>query len=183
MNLTELEGAVLGTVWREAPVTAYGVRALFADSLTSSWTASTGSVYPAIRRLRERNLIASAKRNGDGRATRELSVTKPGLAALRDWIRDIDAAIGIPTDPLRSRMQFLGSLDSRSRRRWASETSDRLNQQIEPINEALNLIDAGSEGDPAGSKATWVRRATLWTRAAAKARAQLATRLRDELDG
>ena len=64
--LTELEGAALGVVVRDGPCTSYVVKEMFRGSPSEFWSGSAGSIYPLMRRLEERGLVAS-KRGSTGR--------------------------------------------------------------------------------------------------------------------
>ena len=109
-RLTELDYSVLGVVWRDGPLTPYAVRNRFASSVTAGWSASTGSIYPSIRRLVSFGFIrASAHR--DGRRTQDLRLTPRGLAAFRAWLGSVTQGLaGNVADPVRTRVQFLGAL-------------------------------------------------------------------------
>src|SRR5262245_5533011 len=114
--MTELDYCVLGIIQREGPVTAYRVRSHFAASLTSAWSASSGSIYPAIRRLEQAGLVR-ATATQDGRKTRALRVTAAGTKALRKWLANVtDEMCGPTWDPIRTRVQFLDVLDDRAAR-------------------------------------------------------------------
>lgn len=129
---TELEHCVLGVVWRRGPCTSYAVRAEFAASVTAQWSASAGSIYPAIRRLTALALLEARRTAWGRRGKHELSLTAIGAETLRRWIGAIDAAAAGPTpDPVRTRFLFLDALNDAHARRAAiaqaqSETRDRL---------------------------------------------------------
>ena len=103
------------------------------------------------------------------------------MAALKTWICDIDGAVGTPSDPLRVRMQFLGLLDAGAQRRWVEDATDRLAGLFGSIEEELDQIDEGSDGDPDGPRAAWVRRATQWLQQASILRHRLMSDLAAEL--
>src|SRR6185295_17044582 len=92
MKITEHEGMLLALMLRQQPVTAYQLFRFFETSPVTSINASKGQLYPAIRRLRERGLIAGRKVAGDGRGAEALSVTKAGEGAVRAWVQEIDGA-------------------------------------------------------------------------------------------
>lgn len=119
--LTELDNCILGVVWREGPMTAYGVRSHFGRSTTTTWSSSTGTVYPAIRRLRAAGFLDAASPTGP-RKSELLSLTAKGLQALEKWLTNIEAQIGASTaDPIRTRVHFLTALDPSSRKRVFGE--------------------------------------------------------------
>ena len=115
MIRTELEYCTLGVIWRRGPCSAYAVRCEFERSASSDWSASAGAIYPVVERLIGAGLIL-ARPKDDGRNSRELSVTAPGLAALRRWISRMDEATTATTqDPVRTRLLFLEALDPADR--------------------------------------------------------------------
>jgi DNA-binding PadR family transcriptional regulator len=115
MTLTELDLCVLAVVWREGPLTAYGVRTVFKNSTTAGWSSSSGSIYPAIKRLENGNLIAR-EAPADLRGTRQLTITTHGLEAIRGWMLALTPEMGSATpDPIRTRSQFLTCLPAAQR--------------------------------------------------------------------
>jgi DNA-binding PadR family transcriptional regulator len=120
-GLTELEGAVLGTISLRAPCTPYRVRRAFLDSPSPYWRGSAGAIYPLIVRLERRGLVRSRSDASAGRrGGRVLALTAPGRRALRAWLRPPWSALvtGVPADPLRTRVSFLGVLSSAERVRF-----------------------------------------------------------------
>ncbi|PHR93686.1 MAG: hypothetical protein COA69_03365 [Robiginitomaculum sp.] len=121
-DLTELEGAALSLISRSQPMTTYAVRSVFQQSLTNSWSASAGSIYPLVRKLLRANLLSETQQKGDGRGTKMLSITRSGKTALRDWVRATDANVIDPVaDPIRTRSHYLDSLPSREQKRLVTE--------------------------------------------------------------
>jgi DNA-binding PadR family transcriptional regulator len=115
--LTELDNCVLGVVWRQGPMSAYGVRSHFAQSNTVAWSSSTGTIYPSIRRLILAGLLDASERSGP-RKTQLLAVTRAGMGALREWLTDVRPELGSATaDPLRTRLHFLAALGTKERAR------------------------------------------------------------------
>ena len=155
-NLSELEGCVLGVVVRMGPCTAYAVRKEFRSSLTTSWRASAGTIYPVLQRLAAKRLVIERQVKGDARGTRTLSATKAGEAALADWISDPDGWIGEPAaDPIRTRLQFmdlssipkLEQIDS-----WIARTEACIRQNED---ESAAAIEAGELFRLAADRGTW----------------------------
>ena len=113
--MTELDLTILAIIARDGPLSAYDVRKVFARSLTSTWSSSTGSIYPSIRRLQTAGHVAAASAKG-ARARKALRVTKSGQVAVDAWLRDITPAIAGPTpSPIRTRMYFVGIVDGEKR--------------------------------------------------------------------
>jgi DNA-binding PadR family transcriptional regulator len=119
--LTELDNCILGVIWRGGPMSAYGVRAHFAASETVSWSSSTGTVYPAIRRLREAGYLDAAAPAGP-RKSELLTLTELGRRALDEWLTDVQPELGSSTaDPIRTRVHFLTRLKRSARRQVLEE--------------------------------------------------------------
>jgi DNA-binding PadR family transcriptional regulator len=109
-DLSELEGCVLGVICRSEPCTAYSVRAHFQGSLTTSWRASTGAIYPLIRKLARIGLISEEVVAGDRRGSRQLCTTAKGRAALKRWVEQRPEWLGEPSaDAIRTRFQFIAT--------------------------------------------------------------------------
>ena len=107
-SMTELEACVLALIALEGPCTAYSIRKQFEESLTSTWHASTGSIYPLIRRMTERGLLDRHAVASDGRGSNELSVTPAGKKAAQAWLKAVPEWIGEPAaDPIRTRLNFV----------------------------------------------------------------------------
>ena len=113
--MTELDYTILAIIARDGPLSAYDVRKVFARSLTSTWSSSTGSIYPSIRRLENGGLIASSSPKG-ARARKTIRATPAGGAAIDGWLAGITPDIAGPAPhPVRTRMYFLGILSPAKR--------------------------------------------------------------------
>lgn len=111
---TELEHCVLGVVWRDGPCSAYAVQREFARSVSSTWSASAGSIYPVIRRLERLGLVRARTMVWGTRGKREFVATAKGKRTLTAWIEHLPDWTGKPTiDPIRTRTNFLEALKSR----------------------------------------------------------------------
>lgn len=107
---TDLEHCVLGVIWLCGPCSAYSVRKEFEQSPSAYWSASTGSIYPVVKRLTAAGLVTAASVE-DGRRTRDLKITESGLKALRRWISLMDRASTAATyDPVRTKFTFLDAM-------------------------------------------------------------------------
>jgi len=129
-KLTELETCTVGVIRQFQPCSTYLVRQAFARSPTVEWSASAGSIYPVIERLLRLKLVKAERRNGDSRGRRDLTVTKAGEQAIRDWIARLELREAAPTpDPIRSRMHFLLFLKSGSERKAFILRAEELTRQ------------------------------------------------------
>ena len=120
-RMTELDQTVLAVIGRDGPLSAYDVRKDFAQSVTPTWSASTGSIYPSIRRLISAGLIKAAAPEGT-RGKQKLRITASGRAALSEWLAHVPLELAAATpDPIRTRAHFLRLLDRKARRRFIAE--------------------------------------------------------------
>ncbi len=125
--LSELESCALAVIWRDGPLTAYDLRGVFQNSITASWRASTGSIYPLVRRLESYGCIKTVEVTGNSRGARQLKITRSGKTKLKHWLESpANDLAGPVTDPIRTRLYFLNSLDQPQQKRllgqWIRET-------------------------------------------------------------
>jgi DNA-binding PadR family transcriptional regulator len=127
-ELTELEGSVLGVVWEQGPCTAYVIRKVFVDSPSPYWSGSAGAVYPLLARLERRGLVRSRAHRVGRRASRRFAVTPPGLRQLKRWLGPpfADWILGVPMDPLRTRLSFLAALPAAQRAAFLAEAEKKV---------------------------------------------------------
>ena len=96
-------------------MSAYAVRKAFADSPTSAWSASTGSIYPSIQRLVRAEMVAASAAQ-DERGKRLLSATDAGRSRFVRWLLELaPVETGPSADRVRTRVQFLGELGGSER--------------------------------------------------------------------
>lgn len=124
---------MLGLVWQMGGGSAYDVRRTMSDSPSSQWSASTGAIYPLMRRLQRQGLLSMKPQRTGQRLRRWYTITPAGKQALRLWIGPPLApeAVSVAHDPLRSRARFLGLLSSDERAHWVASAIT-----------ALKLVDA-----------------------------------------
>jgi DNA-binding PadR family transcriptional regulator len=123
-------------------MSAYGVRAHFAGSRTVSWSSSTGTVYPAIRRLRQAGYLEAAAPAGP-RKSELLSLTRKGRTALDSWLTQLQPDLGSSTaDPIRTRVHFLSALDAPARREALASYRAATRAAIAAVEKALAVRSA-----------------------------------------
>lgn len=152
--LTELESCVLGVIWRDGPVTAYEIAALFARSLSPYWSGSAGAIYPAVQRLRTRGLIRGAGRSWNGKQKTMLSVTRTGIGQLRGWLTPPlpSDAVAPSHDPLRTRLFFVQVLSAPQRKRFFDEAEAALREQLTSVRQQhARELAAGDQSEALGS--------------------------------
>jgi DNA-binding PadR family transcriptional regulator len=152
--LTELESCVLGVIWRDGPLTAYEIAALFARSLSPYWSGSAGAIYPAVHRLRSRGFVRGARRSWNGRQKTVLAATRTGVAQLRGWLAPpLPAEAVAPShDPLRTRLFFVNVLAAPQRKRFFDDVERALRGQLEAVKrQHARELAAGDLSEALGS--------------------------------
>ena len=131
-SLTELESTVLGVVWSKQPCTPYQVRCEFTESPSPYWSGSGGAIYPLMTRLESKGLVRSKAHATGSRRSRLYEVTPAGRASLRRWVGPpiAEDIVGVPPDPLRTRLAFLDVLPASRRAEWLQEIEARLEQLV-----------------------------------------------------
>jgi DNA-binding PadR family transcriptional regulator len=86
--LTTLEYGLLGLVGM-APVSGYDVHKVFETTPLAHFSSSPGAIYPALRRLERRGLLAAElDRTTETRPRRVYSLSEAGDGALLGWLRE-----------------------------------------------------------------------------------------------
>ena len=130
--LTELEGTVLGLVWSEGPCSPYRIRRVFTTSPSPYWSGSAGAIYPLMTRLEAAGFLRSKAYATGARKGLRYRLTPAGLRALTAWLGSPadDVLIGVPPDPLRTRMVFLALLPPAARRDYLSGAQTRMREHL-----------------------------------------------------
>jgi len=134
-GLSELEGCVLGYLWKYGASTAYAVRKELLDSPSSHWSGSAGAIYPLLERLERRGVVASSKGARGDRQHWTYDLTDDGREALMAWLAPPLAydIISVAPDPLRTRMYFLGALSAARRAAFLAQARDKLAAYIKEL--------------------------------------------------
>jgi DNA-binding PadR family transcriptional regulator len=136
--LSELEGCVVGHLWKYGPCTAYAVRKELLASPSSHWSGSAGAIYPLLERLEKRGLVASRKTARGDRQHWLYELTKTGREFLLGWLApslDPDL-VSIAPDPLRTRIYFLGALPPRRRSAFLAQARAKLIRHMAALKDA-----------------------------------------------
>lgn len=134
-RLTELEGCVLGLVWAKGPCTPYTLRKEFLSSPSPHWSGSAGAIYPLIERLETRRLIRASQHADGKRLSKRYELTTSGMSKLRAWTGPplSPDLLGVPADPLRTRLRFLQVLSADQQRAFLVDAERGLAEQIERV--------------------------------------------------
>jgi len=130
--LSELEGVTLGIIIKEECCTAYKIRKKLEASPSSHWRASAGAIYPLVSRLAENKLVNFKCDNEDGRGTKLFKITPKGKREFTRWIKNIhqDDLILKISDPLRTRIFFLDSLDKEAQLEFVKKAIASVKSQL-----------------------------------------------------
>jgi PadR family transcriptional regulator AphA len=88
-QLTPFEHILLGLVCTE-PSSGYDLKRIFAVTPMGLYQPSSGTLYPALRRLEQRGLVQAQASGQDGQSARHRRVYEPtqaGRAAHLNWLR------------------------------------------------------------------------------------------------
>ena len=137
-GLSELEGCVLGYLWKHGPSTAYAVRKEMIDSPSSHWSGSAGAIYPLLERLEKRGFVASSKGARGDREHWTYELTDGGRDAFMAWLAPPLAydIVSLAPDPLRTRMFFLGALSPKRRASFISEAREKLVAYVDELKDS-----------------------------------------------
>ena len=139
-QLSEIEGCVLGLLSVEGPATPYAIRKVFLQSPNPQWSGSAGTIYPLIQRLLRRKLIRSRLCLTGKRRGQRISVTASGSRALKQWLSVPipEWVAGVPPDPLRTRVRFLGAISNTQQQAFLQNAQRRTQAH-------LHIVEADCE--------------------------------------
>ena len=122
---------MLGVLSTLGPCTAYVVRCEFLESPSPYWSGSAGAIYPLLRRLAALGLVLERPHAEGRRRSVVLGLTAAGRAALAAWLLPPlpEVVVGVPSDPLRTRLGFLASLTGAQRGRFLVDAAAGLARQ------------------------------------------------------
>lgn len=127
-------------------MSTYDVRRRFAVSTTPTWSDSTGSVYPSVKRLLASGLLEAAGAEG-ARKSKALAATQAGHRAALAWVSEFDPRLAAATpDPIRTRTFSLPLLDPQARSAFFERAIRSTELAIEALEHRIDLERA--EGVP-----------------------------------
>ena len=139
-TLTELEGAILGVLRRAPSFTAYRIRQIFRASRSAEWSGSAGAVYPALRRMQTKGLIAQ-RAEQDERGTRTYRLSAKGKALHDQWLCDVGRAVGCGVDPFRTRAGLWSALPPDKFKALLKELRSAIEVGKKELREELPTLD------------------------------------------
>ncbi len=137
-ELTELEGCVLGLVWELGPCTAYALRQELLQSPSPYWSGSAGAIYPLLGRLERQRLVRAKDQATGRRRSKGYELTPAGFRHLVRWLGPplSDETAGVPMDPLRTRVRFLGALTPARRAAFLADAEARMRDGLTRMEKA-----------------------------------------------
>ena len=134
-ELTDNEGSLLALIVRREPVTAYQLIRTYETSPVSGFNESKGSIYPSIRRLKERKLISAETVEGDGRNAERLRSTAAGREAVKTWVMHMRPSHALLNDPLRTKIISFDLLSREERLQWIEAARALIQAKIKEVEE------------------------------------------------
>src|SRR5258708_33164491 len=109
-KLSEMEACVLALTWSNGPSTPYALRQVFLKSPSPQWSGSAGAIYPLVKRLERGKLIRSSPHSTGRRKCKLFALAAAGSRTVEKWLEPAvpDWGTGVPADPLRTPISFLG---------------------------------------------------------------------------
>lgn len=145
-DVNEAEGAVLGLLARQQPLSRYQILRFFQNSPARFQNVSKGSVYPLVARLLERGLIDSKAGTGPHGAP-VYSLTDLGLTGLRNWTKRLDKRDLLPLDALEQRVFSLVELPHTERIAWVAEAKELILAKKTELQSHRDRITSYAYGD------------------------------------
>lgn len=72
----------------EREMSGYAIKQMITMSTANFYDASFGSIYPALKRLEEKKLIASTERIDDGKYKKIYRILAPGKQSFLEWLEE-----------------------------------------------------------------------------------------------
>lgn len=106
-NLTDFENILIGRI-ATSPSSGYELKRFFATTPAIVYQPSSGALYPALRRLERRGLLAAEQSASAGRRMQRIyRLTPAGWAAHLEWLRQPVEAASVGRDLGTHLMRFV----------------------------------------------------------------------------
>jgi DNA-binding PadR family transcriptional regulator len=155
----ELENVLLGLICLHQKVTGYELNRIIQDSTGYLMSASLSHIYPSLRRLHDRGLVAYTNEPIKNRPAKKIyQITPAGEAALQEWLKQPIAEcemdfrpfmLKMAFSPLMSKETILEHIDREIERRERSLHDNDRGNSVE-----MNFIDR-SFIDPVKAEFLW----------------------------
>ena len=146
--LTTLELTLLGLAAQE-PRSGYDIKSLFESTALRQFSASPGSIYPALKRLEARGSLVSELEDSPGdRSRRVYSLSEQGWEELRVWLARDPSVQELEQDPRLPILRFslLGTIRPSIEQadhflRCLEESARRYAEDLEGVAQTLRKLD------------------------------------------
>jgi DNA-binding PadR family transcriptional regulator len=104
------------------------VRQELLQSPSPYWSGSAGAIYPLLVRLERQRLVRARDQATGRRRSKAYELTPAGLRHLERWLGPplSEETAGVPMDPLRTRVRFLGALPPARRSAFLADAEARM---------------------------------------------------------
>ncbi len=113
--------------------TAHGISELYRLSRSSHWSGSAGAIYPLMKKLHARGLLAAEDSPRGSGVRRAYSITPAGINELKRWLGPplSEWVASVTFDPLRTRMPFLGTLTTAKQKAFLLSAEKLLEEELQ----------------------------------------------------
>ena len=134
-----LDYIVIGMVFNEA-MTGYDIKKEVEAGIGNFYRASYGSLYPALKRLTDKGLLAMTEQAQGGRVKKYYMATEQGRADFLEWLASPMhlAAVG---EALLARIYFFGELPKDIRDRQLLDCEMQCRQMLRHLQEIEKNLD------------------------------------------
>jgi len=137
--------AVLG-VLSLGPQSGYDIRKLVAESIQHFWSESYGQIYPALKELETRGLVAAHSARGRGNR-RVYSIAPAGRRALRQWLAEAPR-LQPPRNELLLKLFFGPEGDAKTQQRHVRAVRERRAHELAAYERIAREIAEQHAGHP-----------------------------------
>lgn len=127
------------------PMSGYAVREVIREQLGHFWSESFGQIYPALSRLRDEGLVATAEGERPGSSTHHL--TTAGRARLVELMRE-PAPQNPPRNGMLLRLFFGDVIGASACRALVAEAREVARRQLDTLADARRATEADPDETP-----------------------------------
>jgi len=122
---------VLGVVQNEA-LTGYDIKKWIESGIGNFYKASYGNLYPALKRLTDKELVTMDEQPQGGRKKKYYKATELGKETFMEWLAlPFDFSLGAPT--LLAKIYFFGQLPEKIRNQQLQEYETHYRQNLRKL--------------------------------------------------
>jgi len=145
MELSATGRVILGLIATQ-PRSGYDIKAMVDKSTRFFWAASYGQIYPELKRLAERGLIAGSDESQGERPRTVYSITSEGREALSSWIGSGEQVLELRDEAL-LKLFFSGHA---SREELISVLETKREEHLDALEKFLEIEPLAAESEDFG---------------------------------